>query len=77
MNLKTIGKVFLSSENMTQLPLQLTFNNHNTDVFPTLEGGDFSHLPRFFAMIQSKVKEFPLDACPGLLDSNAKPVANY
>jgi hypothetical protein len=78
MNLKTIGKEFLTSQNMTQLPLQLTFNNHNTDIFPQFEGGDFSHLPRFFSMIQSKVKEFHLDACPGLLDSNDKPpIASY
>ena len=78
MNLKTIGKEFLTSQNMTELPLQLTFNNHNTDIFPQFEGGDFSHLPRFFSMIQSKVKEFHLDACPGLLDSNDKPpIASY
>ena len=71
MNLKTIGKEFLSSQNMMHLPLQLTHNNHNTDIFPQFEGGDFSHLPRFFSMIKSKVKEFQLDSCPGLLDSNA------
>lgn len=78
MNLKTIDKEFLTSQNMTHLPLQLTFNNHNTDVFPQFEGGEFSHLPRFFSMIQSKVKEFHMDACPGLLDSNDKqPVPSY
>ena len=60
---------------MTQVPLQLTFNNHNTDVFPQFEGGDFSHLTRFFSMIQSKVKEFHLDGCPGLIDSKDKPPA--